>query len=199
LLGIVAGYFGGVVDGVLSRVLDVLWAFPIYLLAISLSIVTIGSGLHIGPFVVEGDNLLLPAFIIGLIGVPYVARPVRAQALALRKSEFVQAAIGLGVPTPRILRVDVLPNVAGTLLVFVPLMMAVNMVTESALSFLSIGVQPPHASWGSVIQDGMSLLYTRPLVALAPGLAIVLTVLALNVLGDALRDALDPKMRLSKS
>ena len=193
LLGVVAGYFGGPVDTVVSRSLDVLWAFPIYLLAISLSIVTIGSGLHIGGLVIESDNLLLPSVIIGLVTIPYIARPVRAQAQTLRRSEFVQAAIGLGVPTLRILRVDILPNVAGTLLVMVPLMMAVNMLTESALSFLSIGVQPPHASWGSIIQDGLSLLYTRPAVALAPGLAIMVTVLALNLLGDALRDALDPR------
>ena len=193
LLGIVAGYFGGVVDMVLSRLLDVLWAFPVYLLAISLSIVTIGTGLHIGPFTLAADSLLLPALIIGLVYLPYVARPVRAQALALRHSDFVQAAIGLGVPTPRILRVDVLPNVMTTLIVFMPLMMALNMLTESALSFLSIGVQPPNASWGSIIQDGLSLLYTRPAVALAPGAAIVLTVVALNLFGDALRDALDPR------
>ena len=192
-LGIVAGYFGGWVDAVLSRLLDVLWAFPVYLLAISLSIVMIGSGLHLGPLVLEADNLMLPALIIGLVSMPYVARPVRAEVQRLRKSEFVQAAIVLGVPTPRILRVDILPNVAGTLLVFVPLMMAVNMLTESALSFLSIGVQPPHASWGTIIQDGLALLYTRPAVALAPGAAIVLTVLALNLLGDALRDAMDPR------
>jgi len=193
LLGIVSGYFGGAIDSVLSRALDVLWAFPVYLLAISLSIVTIGSGLHIGPLVIEADNLMLPALIIGLVSTPYIARPVRAQVQGLRKSEFVQAAIVLGVPTHRILRVDILPNVSGTLLVFVPLMMAVNMLTESALSFLSIGVQPPDASWGSIIQDGLGLLYTRPVVAAAPGLAIMLTVLALNLLGDALRDAMDPK------
>ena len=186
-LGIVAGYFGGFVDAVLSRFLDVLWAFPVYLLAISLSIVTIGSALVIGPFTLAADNLLLPALIIGLIYVPYIARPVRAQTLALRKSEFVLAAIGCGVPTLRILRVDILPNVSTTLIVFVPLMMALNMLTESALSFLSIGVQAPNASWGTIIQDGLALLYTRPTVALAPGLAIVVTVLALNVLGDALR------------
>ena len=193
LLGIVAGYFGGVVDMLLSRLLDVLWAFPVYLLAISLSIVTIGTGLHLGPLVIESDSLLLPALIIGLVYLPYVARPVRAQALALRQSDFVQAAIGIGVPTHRILRVDILPNVSTTLIVFVPLMMAINMITESALSFLSIGVQPPHASWGTIIQDGLGLLYTRPAVALAPGAAIVLTVVALNLFGDALRDALDPR------
>jgi len=195
-LGIVAGYFGGVVDLLLSRLLDVLWAFPVYLLAISLSIVTIGSGLHLGPLTIEADSLMLPALIIGLVYLPYIARPIRAQALALRQSDFVQAAIGLGVPTQRILRVDILPNVTSTLIVFVPLMMALNMLTESALSFLSIGVQPPNASWGSIIQDGLSLLYTRPAVALAPGVAIVLTVVALNLFGDALRDALDPRTTL---
>jgi len=193
LLGVTAGYFGGWIDGVLSRLLDVLWAFPVYLLAISLSIVTVASGLHLGPLVIEGDNLLLPAFIIGLVAVPYAARPVRAQVLALRRSEFVQAALVLGVPTTRILRVDILPNVMPSLLVAAPLLMALNMLTESALSFLSIGVQPPQASWGSIIQDGLSLLYTRPVVALAPGVAIVLTVLSLNLLGDALRDAMDPR------
>ena len=193
VLGIVAGYFGGVVDWLLSRLLDVLWAFPVYLLAISLSIVTIGSGLHLGPLVIEADSLWLPSLIIGLVYLPYVARPVRAQTLALRRSDFVQAAIGLGVPTLRILRVDILPNVSTTLIVFVPLMMALNMLTESALSFLSIGVQAPNASWGTIIQDGLSLLYTRPMVALAPGVAIVVTVVALNFFGDALRDALDPR------
>ncbi len=193
-LGVVAGYFGGVVDAVLSRLLDVLWAFPVYLLAISLSIVAVGSGLHLGPLVIDSGNPLLPAFIIGLVGVPYVARPVRAQVQALRRSDFVLAAIGIGVPTPRILLVDVLPNVSSTLLVLVPLLMAINMLTESALSFLSIGVQAPAASWGTIIQDGLALLYTRPLVALAPGVAIMLTVLSLNLLGEALRDALDPRL-----
>jgi peptide/nickel transport system permease protein len=199
LLGITAGYFGGWIDTVLSRLLDVLWAFPVYLLAISLSIVTIGSGLHLGPLVIGGDNLLLPAFIIGLVAVPYAARPVRAQVLSLRKSEFVQAALVLGVPTARILRVDILPNVLPSLLVAAPLLMALNMLTESALSFLSIGVQPPNASWGTIIQDGLALLYTRPVVALAPGVAIVLTVLSLNLLGDALRDAMDPRLAVRGS
>ena len=106
------------------------------------------------------------------------------------------AAISLGVPSHRILYRDILPNVTTTLIVFVPLMMALNMLTESALSFLSIGVQPPDASWGTIIQDGQGLLYSRPWVALAPGIAIVITVLALNVLGDGLRDALDPRSKV---
>ena len=147
-------------------------------------------------FTIESGSLWLPVFIIGIVYIPYVARPVRGQVLSLRESEFVLAAIGLGVPSHRILLRDILPNVSTTLIVFVPLMMALNMLTESALSFLSIGVQPPDASWGTIIQDGQGLLYSRPMVALAPGIAIVLSVLTLNVLGDGLRDALDPRSKI---
>lgn len=196
ILGLAAGFFGGLTDIILSRILDVLWAFPVYLLAISLSIVLIAHGIQIGPISIESGSLWLPIFIIGIVYIPYVARPIRGQVLSLRESEFVLAAIGLGVPSHRILLRDILPNVSTTLIVFVPLMMALNMLTESALSFLSIGVQPPDASWGSIIQDGQGLLYSRPWVAMAPGIAIVLCVLALNVLGDGLRDALDPRSKI---
>ncbi len=199
VLGIVSGFFGGWIDTVLSRLLDVLWAFPIFLLAISLSIVTISHGLVIGPFTISSDSLLLPIIIIGIVYVPYVARPIRGQVLQLKQSEFVLAAIGLGVPRRRILVVDIFPNVLSTLIVFAPLTMALNMIIESSLSFLSIGVQSPAASWGTIIEDGQGLLYTRPLVAVAPGIAIVLTVLALNVLGDGVRDALDPRAKLRVS
>ena len=144
----------------------------------------------------SSGSLWLPIFIIGIVYIPYIARPVRGQVMALRESEFVLAAIGLGVPSHRILLRDILPNVSTTLIVFVPIMMALNMLTESALSFLSIGVQPPDASWGTIIQDGQTLLYTRPLVALAAGIAIVITVLALNVLGDGMRDAFDPRSKI---
>jgi peptide/nickel transport system permease protein len=196
LLGIVSGFMGGLVDQVLSRLLDILWAFPVYLLAISLSVVLISQGLRLGPFTVEADSLLLPIAIIGIVYVPYAARPVRGQVLGLAQSDFVLAARALGVPDRRILLRDILPNVASTLLVFAPLIMALNLLTESALSFLQIGVQPPAASWGTIIGDGQTLIYVRPLVAIAPGLAIVATVLALNVLGDGMRDALDPRARL---
>jgi peptide/nickel transport system permease protein len=175
---------------------SLLWAFPVYLLAISLSIVLISQGLRIGPFVVEADNLLLPIGIIGIVYVPYAARPVRGQVLALKQSEFVLAAVALGVPDGRILVRDIFPNVLSTLIVFAPLIMALNLLTESALSFLSIGVQPPAASWGSIIADGQTMIYLRPIVAIAPGIAIVITVLALNVLGDGVRDALDPRAKL---
>jgi peptide/nickel transport system permease protein len=196
IVGTIAGFVGGLTDTILARLLDVLWAFPIYLLAISLSIVLISKGLQIGPINIPSNSLLLPIAIIGIVYVPYVARPIRGQVLSLARSDFVLAARCLGVPSARILLRDILPNVTTTIIVFAPLMMALNMLTESALSFLSIGVQPPAASWGTIIQDGEDLLYTRPWVAIAPGLAIIITVLALNFLGDGVRDAFDPRAKL---
>jgi peptide/nickel transport system permease protein len=195
-VGVVAGYTGGVVDAVISRVLDVVWAFPVYLLAICLSVVLLTNGLRLGPVTVDAGSLWLPVTIIAAIYVPYVARPLRGQVLVLRNKEYIQAAVGSGAPTPRILRREVLPNVVPTAIVFVPLMTALAMLTESALSFLSVGVQPPDASWGTIIEDGLGLLYTRPAVTIAPGLLIALTTAALNVLGDGVRDALDPSARL---
>jgi peptide/nickel transport system permease protein len=196
ILGVAAGYFGGALDSVLSRVFDVIWAFPVYLLAISLSVVLLTSGIQIGPFHVDGASRLLPILIIAVIYVPYVARPLRGQVLSLRGREFIVAGVGLGASDLRILRKDVLPNVMPTVLVFLPLMTAINMLTESALSFLSIGVQPPNASWGTIINDGLGLLYTRPMVTIAPGVLIAITAVALNLLGDGVRSALDPKARL---
>lgn len=199
VIGLAAGFFGGVTDGVLSRLLDVIWAFPVYLLAICLSTVLLTQGISFGPLRIEAGSLWLPVMIIGLVFVPYVARPVRGEVLSLRQREFVEAAIGLGASNWRLLRSDILPNVITTVIVFFPLMIAINMLTEAALSFLSIGVQPPEASWGTIILDGQGLLYTRPAVALAPGIAIAVTVLALNVLGDGIRDALDPRAKLRRA
>ena len=198
IIGVVAGFFRGPVDGVLSRLLDVVWAFPVYLLAISLSTVLIARGISYGPFRLESGSLLLPIVIIGIVYIPYVARPIRGEVLSLREREFVEAAIGLGASNWRLIRSDILRNVVTTVIVFFPLMAAIAMLTEAALSFLSIGVQPPAASWGTIILDGQQLLYTRPAVALAPGIAIALTVLALNVLGDGIRDALDPRAKLRR-
>lgn len=197
LLGIAAGFYGGAIDRVISIVLDILWAFPIYLLAISLSVILINAGFHLGPVVITSDDLIMPIAIIGIVYVPYVARPIRARVLTLRRSDFVTASIALGASDSRILRRDILPNVASTLIVFAPIMTALNIITEASLSFLGIGVQPPSASWGTIIRNGEQLLYTRPLVSIAPGLAIVITVVALNILGDALRDALDPRAKLT--
>jgi len=195
-IGVLAGYAGGVVDAVISRVLDVIWAFPVYLLAICLSVVLLTDGLSLGPVTVEAGSLWLPVVIIAAIYVPYVARPLRGQVLVLRNKEFIQAAVGSGAPALRIMRRELLPNVLPTAIVFLPLMTALAMLTESALSFLSVGVQPPDASWGTIVEDGLGLLYTRPAVTIAPGLLIALTTVALNVLGDGVRDALDPSARL---
>ena len=199
LIGVVAGFFGGLVDGVLSRLLDLVWAFPVYLLAISLSTVLIARGVSVGPFHLTSGSLLLPIVIIGLVYIPYVARPIRGEVLSIRRREFVEAAIGLGASNWRLLWSEVLPNVITLAIVLFPLMLAIDMLTEAALSFLSIGVQAPNASWGTIILDGQDVLYTRPTVALAPGIAIALTVLALNVLGDGIRDALDPRAKLRRT
>jgi peptide/nickel transport system permease protein len=196
VLGIVAGYAGGLLDAVISRILDVVWAFPVYLLAICLSVVLLTSGLHLGPLTVEAGSLWVPIAIISAVYVPYVARPLRGQVIALRNREYILAAVGSGASSLRVMRREVVPNVLPTVLVFVPLMTALNMLTESALSFLSVGVQAPDASWGTIIEDGLGLLYTRPAVTIAPGLLIALTAAVLNVLGDGVRDALDPGARL---
>jgi peptide/nickel transport system permease protein len=196
IIALVAGFFGGIVDQILSRILDVIWAFPVFLAAISISTVALTNGIPIGPVTLNAGSLWIPILIISVIYVPYVARPIRGQVLSIRQKEFVEASIGLGASNLRLIFSEVLPNVVTTVIVFFPLMIATNMLTESALSFLSIGVQPPDASWGTIISDGQGLLYTRPWVAIAPGLAIVATVLCLNVLGDGVRDALDPRARL---
>jgi peptide/nickel transport system permease protein len=195
LIGLIAGYRRGFVDSVLSRLLDVIWAFPVYLLSISLSVVLLTSGLSLGFIHVGPGSIALPIFIIGIVYIPYVARPIRGQVLALREREFVRAAVGSGARHSTIIFREILPNVLPSVLVFIPIMFALAMLTESALSFLSIGVQPPQASWGTIINDGLGLLYTRPIVALAPGLLIVLTAASLNLFGDAVRDGLDPKTR----
>jgi peptide/nickel transport system permease protein len=196
MVGIVAGFFGGWLDGVLSRLLDVVWAFPVYLLAISLSTVLLTQSFGIGPLKIQSGSLLVPILIIAVVYIPYVARPIRGEVLSLRRREFVEAAEGLGASIWRVLWSDILPNVVTTAIVFFPLMLAIDMLTEAALSFLSIGVQPPDASWGTIILDGQGLLYTRPVVAIAPGIAIAGTVQALNGVGDGVRDALDPRAKL---
>jgi peptide/nickel transport system permease protein len=200
VMALVAGYIGGATDFALSRLMDLIWAFPLYLLAISLATVLLArpsdKPLKIGFITVQPSSLWIPLVIIGLVYVPYVYRPIRGQVLSLREKEFVEAAIAQGAGSFRIVFREVLPNVLSTVIVLLPLMIATTILTESALSYLSIGVQPPKASWGTIIQDGQSLLYTRPWVAIAPGIMIVLTVLALNVFGDGLRDALDPRSKV---
>ncbi len=193
VLGVLSGFLGGWVDTVLAGLLDLLWAFPVYLLAISLGIVLVSGDLHLGPLRIAGDSLLLPVLIVGVVYVPYVARPLRAEVIALRGTEFIEAASAIGGTPWHILRRHILPHTWPVLAGFVPVVAAMALLTEAALSVLSIGVQAPAASWGTLIADGQALLYARPAVAIAPGLMVVATVLSLNVLGEALRLRLDPR------
>ena len=193
LLGVLAGVAGGWVDGALRLLLDLVWAFPVFLLAISLSAVLASAGLRLGPFTVGADSLALPMAILGVVFVPYVARPVRTQVLSLKQADFVAAAVSIGGSPLHVVRRHILPHVGATLLLFAPTILAFDLLTEASLSVLGIGVQAPAASWGTLIADGQSLVYTRPAVAIAPGLAVVATVLALNLVADGLRAARAPR------
>jgi peptide/nickel transport system permease protein len=197
VLALIAGFFRRFVDTGLSRFMDLIWAFPVYLLAISLATVllTKPNGVDWWFIHIDPSSLWVPTVILAIVYVPYVYRPVRGQVLSVREKEYVEAAIAQGASNVRLMFSEILPNVLTTVIVLFPLMIATMILTESALSFLSIGVQPPNASWGTIIDDGQGLLYTRPWVAIAPGIMIVLTVLALNVLGDGVRDALDPRAK----
>jgi peptide/nickel transport system permease protein len=192
LVGGVAGYFRGVVDSVLSRTLDLIWAYPVVLLGIALGTSLALGGLNLGLFTLSGNSLLVPAFIIGFVYIPYVAKPIRGQVLALREREFVDAARIQGIGSLRILFSELLPNVASTLVVFVPLTIANAILLEAGLSYLGAGVQPPNPSWGTMIADGIQLLPSAIHLTLVPGAMLVLAVLGINVFGDGVRDALDP-------
>ena len=194
-LALMAGFFRGVTDSVFSRVMDLIWAFPVYLLAISLSTVLLSQTKPI----VNPASLWIPTLVIAVVYIPYVYRPVRGQVLSTREKEYVEAAVSQGASNLRLMFNEITPNILSTVIVLFPLMIATTILTESALSFLGIGVQSPHASWGTIIQDGQDLLYTRPWVAIAPGIMIVLTVLSLNVLGDGVRDALDPRAKVRET
>ena len=154
------------------------------------------NGIHWGPIKVGSGSIWIPTLVISYVLVPYVGRPLRGQVLSLRQKEFIEASISQGAGPLRIMFVELLPNVASSILVFFTLIIANNIVLEAALSFLGAGVQPPTPSWGTLISDGQGLIVTRPWFAIMPGLAIVLTVLALNVFGDGLRDALDPRAKV---
>jgi peptide/nickel transport system permease protein len=196
LVGLLCGYYRGWIDAVLSRVMDVVWAFPVLLLGIALGTALALGGLKIGAIVVAGDSLWIPILIIGLVYVPYMARPIRGEILALREKEFVEAAVAQGKGSLRIMFSELLPNVVSTIIVFFTLNIANNMLLESSLSFLGAGVRAPNASWGTMIADGYQTIYTAPHLTIVPGLLIVLTVLSLNVFGDGLRDALDPRAKI---
>jgi peptide/nickel transport system permease protein len=196
LVGLLCGYYRGWIDAILSRIMDVVWAFPVLLLGIALGTTLALGGLKIGGLAISGDSVWIPIMIIGLVYVPYMARPIRGEILALREKEFVEAAVAQGKGPIRIMVSELLPNVISTIIVFFTLNIANNMLLESSLSFLGAGVRPPSASWGTMIADGYQNIYTAPHLTIVPGAMIVLTVLSLNVFGDGLRDALDPRAKI---
>lgn len=192
LLALPAGYFGGRVDRLVTGLLDLIWSFPVYLLAVALAAVLVVGGLDIGPLHVRSGSLAIPIGVIALVFIPYVARPIRAEVLTLRRREFVEAAIAHGAGPLRVMAREILPNVAATALVLFTLIVAGNVLAEAALSFLGVGVAVTTPSWGNIIQQGQSTIVTAPWQTIAPGIAIMLTAISLNVFGDGLRDALDP-------
>ena len=196
VLGVVSGYFRGPTDSVIRALLDIMWSFPVIILGTALGVALALGGLEIGPIKISGDSLTIPILIIGLVYVPYMARPVRGQVLSLREKEFVEAARAQGAGPLRIMFSEIVPNLASTVLVFFTLLIANAVLLEAALSFLGAGVRPPNPSWGTMIDDGVERIATAPHLTVVPGLMLVLTVLSLNVFGDGVRDALDPRAKV---
>jgi peptide/nickel transport system permease protein len=196
VLGLVSGYFRGWVDAVIARTMDVIWAYPVLLLGIALGVALSLGGIQLGPIALEGDSKVIPVLVIAVVYVPYMARPIRGQVLALREKEFVEAARAQGAGSLRIMFGEILPNLASTLIVFFPLLVANAILLEAALSFLGAGVKPPNPSWGTMIDQGVERIVTAAHLAIVPGVMLVLTVLSLNVFGDGVRDALDPRAKV---
>jgi peptide/nickel transport system permease protein len=195
-LGVISGYYRGWSDSVIRALLDVLWSFPVIILGVALGVALALGGLKIGPISISGDSLAIPIVIIGVVYIPYMARPIRGQVLSLREKEFVEAARAQGAGSLRIMFSEVVPNLSSTILVFFTLLIANAILLESALSFLGAGVQPPNPSWGTMIDEGVDRIATAPHLTIVPGVMLVLTVLALNVFGDGVRDALDPRAKV---
>jgi ABC-type dipeptide/oligopeptide/nickel transport system permease subunit len=181
--GLLAGFYRGAVDTVISRFVDAMMAIPILLLAIALA------------SVLRQGSVWVVVLILGLVNWTYLARIIRAEVLSLREQDFVEAARALGASDGSILAKHLLPNLVGPVIVFATLSMAGNILLESALSFLGVGIQPPTPSWGNMIQEGMAFYSVAWWITLFPGLTILLTVVSLNLVGDGLRDALSPGSR----
>lgn len=181
-VGAVAGYFGGWTDTILSRLIDTLMAFPIIALLIVLAAVL-------------GPSLVTTVVVIGVTTWARYARVVRGDVLSLKQRDFILAARASGVKDARIIWRHVVPNVLGPVIVLASLGVGSIIILESALSFLGLGVRPPNPSWGGTLADGRAFITLYPHISIAPGLMIVLTVLAFNLFGDGLRDALDPRQR----
>lgn len=182
VLGMIAGYYGGWADNIITLFMDVLFAFPTILLAIAL-MTALGDGI---------GNVMIA---IGLVNAPTFMRVVRGSVLSVRNSAYVESAVSAGATSSTILRRHIFPNITAPLIVHASLNFATAVLAEAALAYLSLGNKPPSPSWGSMVSTGYSILQIAPWAALFPGIAIGLTVLGFNLLGDGLRDALDPRLR----
>jgi len=183
VLGLIAGFYGGALDSIIMRLVDVLLAFPRILLALSI----------VGML---GPGLLNVMVAVGIAGITGYARLVRGSVLSAKENVYVEAARVVGCPDHIILRRHLLPNIIGPVIVLATLDVAAAILSASSLSFLGLGVQPPTAEWGAMLNEGRQYLRTAPWITLFPGLAIMISVLSINMLGDGLRDALDPRMKI---
>ena len=191
-MGIIAGFFGGWVDALISRLMDMFLAFPLIVFALALAGVMPDEA-----FGLKGNALriALLIFLVGFFNWPYIGRIVRGQTLSLREREFVDAARSLGARRPYILFTELLPNLIAPILVYATLLIPTNVLFEAGLSYLGVGVRPPTASWGDMLSGAANWYQVDPMYMIPPGLAIFVTVLAFNLFGDGLRDALDPRSR----
>jgi ABC-type dipeptide/oligopeptide/nickel transport system permease subunit len=191
ILGVVAGFYRGWVDTAIARSLDVMLAFPVLLLGLGLATACSGENGCVGGLIQPGLSVVI--FIIVLANTPYVARIIRGQVLSLREKEFVEASRSLGASNRRIMFRDIVPNLVAPIIVYATLFIPANILLEAALSFLGVGVQPPRASWGDMLSDAVSIFDVAWWFMFFPGVALLLTVLAFNLVGDGLQDALNPK------
>ena len=191
ILGTIAGYFRGWLDTAISRCLDVMLAFPVLLLGLGLATACSGENGCVGGLIQPGLSVVI--FIIVVANSPYVARIIRGQVLSLREKEFVEAARSLGASNGRIMFREILPNLVAPIIVYATLFIPANILLEAALSFLGVGVQPPDPSWGEMLAKATSIFDVAWWFLFFPGIALLLTVLAFNLVGDGLQDALNPK------
>jgi peptide/nickel transport system permease protein len=190
VMGVMAGYFGGWVDAIISRLMDIFLAFPLLLFALALVGAMPSELLGLRGYWLR---VAIIVFIIGFFSWPYIGRIVRGQTLSLREREFVDAARSLGARSPYILAKELFPNLAAPILVYATLLIPTNILFEAALSFLGVGVPAPTATWGGMLDTATDWYKADPWFMFPPGLAIFITVLAFNLFGDGLRDALDPR------
>ena len=196
-LALAAGYRGGRTDALISRLLDLIWSFPALLLGALLSTAITLTGAQIGPVTIESGSKLIPLFVIGLVHVPYMTRPLRGQVMALRGQPFIEAARAAGMRPVSLMVSELLPHLLSTIIVVSTLLFVNSIVLEAALSFLGAGVSPPEPSLGVLIAGGLNDTVLSPHLLLAPSIALVLIVLSLSGLAEGLRRALDPRGALN--